>query len=157
MEARRPIRYCKRWKACPMCLAGVMFPWPHLVELNRRYHELKSCGVDEMAIAKPNQNGSPNGVPGPAAGGDWGVLFPTLVEYLTSDRYEDGSARLTSTLLVFAESGTWKACFADRDNDRNTFVSAGTPEGCLGVLEERLKSDTVEWKPRGGAKSVRRK
>lgn len=110
-----------------------------------------------MAIAKPSANGTPNGVPARAEGGDWGVLYPSLLEWLTEDRYEDGSARQTATLLVFAEQGTWKACFADRDNDRNTFVSANTPEGCLGVLEERLKANAVEWKPRGGTKPVRRK
>lgn len=81
---------------------------------------------------------------------DW-LLYPTLMEYLTEDRYEDGSARRTATLTLFADAGQIKCSLNDRDVDRVAFVTAATIEGCLGVLETKLKESSIEWRVNQGS------
>lgn len=80
--------------------------------------------------------------------------LPALWEYLTATRFEDGSVRVCSTLLIFVEDGLWKACLNDRENDRSAWVSAGTWKELLEALERGLASDTAHWraKPQGPAK-----
>jgi hypothetical protein len=76
-------------------------------------------------------------------------LCPTVLEYLSSTRWDDGSERQTSTVLVFCEEGRWKACLNDRAMDRTAFVSGNTPEGLLTNLEAALADGTVDWRRRG--------
>lgn len=109
-----------------------------------------------MALKKPDPAATSNGVAGGSRDGDEWVLYPTLMEWLTEERWDDGSSRLTSTLLIFCEQGAWKVCFNDRAADRNTFLAAGTFAGVLGLLEERLSAGTIEWKPKGGKPRGRR-
>jgi hypothetical protein len=72
--------------------------------------------------------------------------LPALVEYLLSDKWDDGKVRVTSTLLLFVDQGEWKACLNDRDGGRVAFVTAGTVAGLLGALEEQLQAGSAEWR-----------
>src|SRR5678816_2203499 len=47
---------------------------------------------------------------------------PTVLQWLSDDRWDDGSARQPSTLLVFAEDGCLKACLNDRDGSRSCLL-----------------------------------
>lgn len=72
--------------------------------------------------------------------------WPHLGEYLAESAYEDGSPRVTSTLLVFAEDGWWKGCLKDRDNERSLWHSNDTLESLLDGLEELLATGRAEWR-----------
>jgi hypothetical protein len=79
---------------------------------------------------------------------------------LTAARYEDGSARLTATLLLFCELGVVKVCLHDRDQGQTAWASGATLGDCLEALEGGLQADTLSWKAsakksggKGGKKS----
>jgi hypothetical protein len=88
-------------------------------------------------------------------GGDTHVLpddpfltgtFPVLWEYLTTARFEDGSHRETSTLLVMVEQGRVKACLNDRDAGRSLWASADGLETALRHLEAALGDEGADWR-----------
>lgn len=85
-------------------------------------------------------------------------LYPTLIEYMTVDAYDDGAARETTTLTIFAEEGGLKACVKDREGDRVAFVTGDSFEAILGAVERGLADDSLDWRVsrnpsrRGGAK-----
>lgn len=110
-----------------------------------------------MAMKKPP--GMTPGGPidaGRASDASMGKSFPNLVEQLTEDRWEDGTAREVATLLVLCEDGAWKACLSDRAMQRKAWVSAQSFMGLLGALETGLEGEglawrkAVPWTPQGG-------
>jgi len=84
-------------------------------------------------------------------------LFPALFEHLTETRWDDGSRRETSSISVFVQDGTWKACLNDKDSGRTAFVSARSPDELLDVLEKAVATGSVEWKPYTGQGRGKRK
>lgn len=88
---------------------------------------------------------------------DWPTLWPTLVDYLTQEAWEDGSVRQTSTLLLFREEGCWKACLNDRAMERTAWCSGRSPEGLLQGLEDSLLTGSAEWRKKSVAGSGKRK
>lgn len=151
-----PIRQCKRWKECPLCRAGVLGIINHTAELHKRRKELQEKGNGQMPLKKPDVTASDGGVPKRTREGDEWVLYPTLMEYLAEDRYEDGSARRTATLLIFFDQGDWKGCLNDRDTDRVAFVTATCPTALLAVLEDKLTSSSIEWRASQGGSRKRK-
>jgi hypothetical protein len=78
-----------------------------------------------------------------------------LFEYLGSTSYDDGSARRTSTLLVFIEDSRVKGCLNDRQEERSLWVTEDTLEDLLVGLEMVLAAGTGDWrksKPSGKVK-----
>jgi hypothetical protein len=71
---------------------------------------------------------------------------PLLFEHLAAIRYEDGSARKTSSLMVLIEDGCTKVCLNDRQEGRSCWLSGASLEQALFVLEERLADNTIEWR-----------
>jgi len=76
----------------------------------------------------------------------YGSAFPQVCEYLTSELWEDGSPRRTSTLLTFCEQGLVKICLSDRAFNRNTFMGGQTFAEAICALEEGLARDRVDWR-----------
>lgn len=76
--------------------------------------------------------------------------FPTLAAYLGDDVWEDGSPRLRSTLIVFAEDDLYKMCLTDKDSDQTLWVASKTMWGLLGAMEGRLNDPDAEWRKRKG-------
>lgn len=72
--------------------------------------------------------------------------WPALFEWMTTDTWEDGVERETSTLLVFVEDGLWKGCFSDRDGSRRLWVSGATLGSMLGALDASLRSGEGDWR-----------
>jgi hypothetical protein len=72
--------------------------------------------------------------------------LPALLEHLSVAQWEDGSERETSTLLVFTEDGTWKACLNDRSHDRTAWAAGRSLVGLLLGLEAAVAAGTVEWR-----------
>jgi len=78
--------------------------------------------------------------------GKWKAKFPALAEWLETDLWPDGSARKTSTLLVFVEGGAVKGCLNDRDGCQSLWASSGSIQGLLEALEGALASGEGEWR-----------
>jgi hypothetical protein len=87
-----------------------------------------------------------------------GVLLrrtPRLCQYLTDNRWEDGSARETSTITVFLDAGRLKLVLSDRALGRSAFVSGMSLEELLDAVEAGLEGDCLEWRTKtwnGGKK-----
>jgi hypothetical protein len=109
-----------------------------------------------MAIRRANGAEKSGGSGGSLVGGDAAALFPTLWEWLSSEQYDDASARQTATMLVFVEDGSVKLCLNDRDSHRKAWVTGKTPEAAFASLEQALASDTADWRAdKGGPRKGR--
>lgn len=71
---------------------------------------------------------------------------PLLFEYLTARTFEDGSERETSTLLIFASEGVWKACLNDRAEQRALWASGASYADAIAALESLLDSGAETWR-----------
>jgi len=92
----------------------------------------------------PVVNGAPAATATPDE--DFRHSYPVLAAYLEDTTYEGGETRQTSTMTVFTELGSFKACLNDRAEGRSLFVSAPTFLGLLDALDACLTSDHVPWK-----------
>lgn len=99
-----------------------------------------------MAIKKPNLALNGERLGELLIDSDFTEEHPTLVEYLTLEKYEDDTPRLTSTLLIFMDKGVLKLCLSDRETNRTAFVTSPTVEGAFRILEEGLRDDTLDWR-----------
>jgi len=110
-------------------------------------------GESRMGIKRAGNAGGNAGTPAGVGQSDASTLWPLVWEYFTSVSYEDGSARQTSTLMLFAESGTVKVCLNDRDADQSLWAAGLTPEAALTSLEGMLGSGAADWraKRKGGS------
>ena len=139
---------------CPLCYEGAK---------GRRYwrghfgyrsprpvRQLEVTQVKKPISAVPNSN--------PLA--DDGFLakertrWPSLVEYLSQTKWDDGSPRETSTLMLLVEDGMLKACINDRALGRSLWVAADE-------LNVALDAWRVTWRAGRGiggsaSRSVRR-
>lgn len=77
--------------------------------------------------------------------------YPILWEWLTTERWEDGSPRKTSTLFMFADMGRWKVMFKDRDANTVVFVSGESLDDCFTALEVGLIDNSLDWRRDQGA------
>lgn len=85
----------------------------------------------------------------PTLAGEWPTLFPALVEFLTLDRWEDGTSRLPGSLTLFADGGSWKLCLNCKDSSRIAFVSGLSPEGVFQAAEDGLVRSVLDWRATG--------
>lgn len=67
-------------------------------------------------------------------------------EYLTSEKYPDGSSRERSTIMLFVETGVVKVCLTDRDQSRQMWRAGQSLEECLQELEDALQSNVQDWR-----------
>lgn len=84
---------------------------------------------------------------------DFKARYPSLYEYLFTQKWTDGSVRQTSTLSVFTDGVSLKLVINDRDNNRSGFINAATWIECLELMEARLANDEMDWKSRSGTQS----
>jgi len=73
--------------------------------------------------------------------------YPTLLEYMRTEKFGDGSPRATTTVTFFFEDGGLKACVKDRETETVTFVTGDGFEAVLATLEALLAEDRAVWKP----------
>jgi hypothetical protein len=93
----------------------------------------------------PNPGGSSEASP-VAPPGEWGTLYPALVEFLSLSQWPEGDARVLGTLTLFVELGQWKASLNDRDQHRVAFCTALTPVALLTSIEEGLVTNGLDWR-----------
>jgi hypothetical protein len=77
---------------------------------------------------------------------EWSGWYPVLMEFLTATAWEDGAARQTGTVLLFAEDGVFKACVKDRDGQRVSWLSGGTMDDLLSAIDLGLREDSLVWR-----------
>lgn len=143
-------RLCKGW--CGMCYANRKGRGNFKHHSGYREPRKWARWADEMAIRRPE------GVQGvrQGAGGNGGCplldLFPTVRDYLRDTSYEDGTPRVTATLLCFVEDGLVKLCLSDRAEGRALWMTGDTVEAACTSLEAALASGRADWrqsKPKG--------
>lgn len=103
-----------------------------------------------MAIQRPSGVQANGGSGQSLVGGDAASYFPVTWEWLTSEQYDDGSARETSTLLIFVEDGCVKLCFNDRGGDRKLWATGRDALAALTALEGMLATGAGEWRAANG-------
>lgn len=85
-------------------------------------------------------------------------LWPGLSEMLTVTKYDDGSDREPSVLILMVEGCLWKCCLTDKSNARNLWKSAASIQELLESIEETLQTgQESDWrraqpKPQAGKK-----
>lgn len=72
--------------------------------------------------------------------------YPTLCGYLADQSWDDGSERVTSTLLFFVEEARVKVCLNDRHNARSLWSSGKQVDTALESLECMLNTEEPDWK-----------
>lgn len=83
-----------------------------------------------------------------AIASDLSKRWPTLWEYLSSAKWDDGSVRETSTLMLLVDEGRLKGCLNDRALERSCWVAADSLMGLLESLEAALESGGTDWRAR---------
>lgn len=107
----------------------------------------------KMALSKPVAAKENNNFLGGAVQSDAAALYPSLMEYITGENWDDGSTRTTASLLLFYEAGLFKVCLNDRATERTGWATGATPELALSSLDRMLASDGMEWrKSKAGAR-----
>lgn len=77
---------------------------------------------------------------------EWVRDLPAVHEYLTSMCDEDGTARRTSTLTLFAEQGAWKVFLNERQLNASLCATGDTISGALAALEIMLEAESTPWR-----------
>jgi hypothetical protein len=77
---------------------------------------------------------------------DDAASWPTLVEFIGCERYEDGKKRVPGTVLLFADGGRLKVLFKDKDGKRVAFDTLEGLETVLDALERKLAGDDLDWR-----------
>lgn len=136
------------WHNAP--LSGWHFqpmPCPHEITWLKEYEWM---GLTRPVVSSPN-----GGEQGGVTEGMLAKKAPTLLAMLQDTKYDDGSARQTSTLLIFVEAGMVKGCLNDREIGQTLWATGDSLEGLLTGLEARLAKGTGEWRPGGQGKGKR--
>lgn len=106
-----------------------------------------------MSLKKSNGSAVAAGISGVEIsdrGDSLQLAYPRLTEFLTATRWEDGSERQTSTLMVLWEDGRWKGCLHDRAEERSGWISSRTWGDLLAALETALVEEDLDWRRRKG-------
>lgn len=74
------------------------------------------------------------------------VQMPLLFDHLTQRRYDDGSPRRTSSLLLFNDEGTLKLMLREPDAGLCCWVGGESLEGVFAALEAALGDPEHEWR-----------
>jgi len=80
-----------------------------------------------------------------SSAGDMLAPFPTVVEWLSSSKWDDGTPRATSTLRLGSADGRWKLMMVDTAGGRVLYLAnAILEEACL-ELEQALLTGKGDW------------
>lgn len=99
-----------------------------------------------MAIKKRDSAVEASGGPAKLKEGLWMRTYPSLWEFLSVDKFEDGSARRLPTITLFLGADGLQACLNDREQSLAAFVTSSTVEGLWQALDKGLKDDTLDWR-----------
>lgn len=77
---------------------------------------------------------------------DFASHWPSLWEHLTAVKWDDGSPRRTSSLLVFSQDGVLKGMLRDQEAALCLWVAGATYQGLLDALEAGCCDPDTEWR-----------
>jgi len=83
---------------------------------------------------------------------EFAALYPTVVDYLVSSKYDDGSARSRSSVSLFVEDGCVKLSLNDKDTRRTLYVASQSVDEAFKTLEAALQVDNPPWRSWKGKK-----
>lgn len=131
---------------CPQCYANVRGRSSyrgHRCSLGRR--TLRTANVRSF-MQRPASRGDGD-VPG-GRGRDVELhrLYPCLAAHVCDDRWDDGAARVPSTLFIFHDGSRFKVMLKDREAETVAFLSSETFQGLLEGLEVGLANGTLDWR-----------
>jgi hypothetical protein len=93
-------------------------------------------------------------VPASAVDSDWLSEFPALHEYVSLDHHDDGAARRTSTVTIFADGPSWKCFLNDRDSACSLCATGSSPRGNAGERSPPVASLRRPPRPRPTGEEV---
>ncbi len=118
----------------PFCLRCSERHWPT--------RELTCVPLQKPSIAGISSGGSSL----PVERGKVLIGFASVLDFLSTRSWPDGSPRVTGTITLSMESCLWKACVKCRDTGGVAFVSAETPDLLLKAVDKGLDTNTLEWR-----------
>lgn len=71
---------------------------------------------------------------------------PTLSEYMSEDRWDDGKPRERSTVQLKLQDGAILATLQDHDLQRGLYVVGASVAEALKSLEKHAASPTADWR-----------
>jgi hypothetical protein len=98
-----------------------------------------------MALRKPIIPQGPGGVIQQPAE-EWAAEYPHVWEFISLDKWEDGSPRIPGSITLFAEDGAWKACLNDKGMQLVAFVTARSAEGLFEAMQGALMTGLADWR-----------
>jgi len=114
----------------------------------RRGRFVGKKGEWPVPLHKPSSNGkgSSGGV---VPTGSEGFLkdYPTLVAFLCSKSWPDGSLRERGTLLISTAGSQWQLKVRDPNGQRYAFYVESSLQDALTGLDMGLDQDDLDWRP----------
>lgn len=106
--------------------------------------------IGRSAVKRPaTQPGVGTPTFGPGQVPPWELECVLLREYMSDGKWEDGSERLTSTLLLLWEDGVYKGCLHDRAMERSLWAAGPSMTHVMEALESMLAEGTGQWRRSG--------
>lgn len=72
--------------------------------------------------------------------------YPTILQYLLDDKWDDGKERETSALAVSLKDGMWQAALNDKALKQSFYSSAATLPQALALMEKALVDGVDAWR-----------
>lgn len=77
---------------------------------------------------------------------EWSSRWPLMLAYMTQDRWEDGTQRQTSSLLLFKQDGMIKVMLRDKDTGLCLWAAGGGLFAALNAVEGLLGDPKADWR-----------
>ena len=122
--------------------AGIYVPWDLWSDLSYAQKE----DVVMSWLRQVRRPDGPLGAGGLARDPVWLQEYPAIHEYCTAGVHPDGSVRRVATITLFAEGGSWKCYFNERDAGASLCASADTVAGALAAVEVMLEGECPPWR-----------
>jgi len=72
--------------------------------------------------------------------------YPTIVEFVSCSRWQDGEERVPGSLTLYCQEGAFKCTLREKTLGLVGFVSGKTFTALLHSIETALAKGTVEWR-----------
>ena len=136
----------RRYTECVRCLANIYFGPMFEGHLTKRNKPLCGRCGRECFVKRVTEGNSPGG-PGRAAADEaFQESYPSLFDHLTAEKWDDDKPRTTSSVLIFCESGTWKAMLNNRAEGLVAFVTSHGFLALIDSLEHGLAEGQMDWR-----------
>jgi hypothetical protein len=83
--------------------------------------------------------------------------WPGILEMMTAKQYGNtGTPREPSSLFIVCEEGQFKVSISDKTRELSCWGVGATFQGALDCLEQRITSDSPEWRAYKGGRKAKR-